>query len=165
MTWIDELVLFLGQQSICKEKKTRRKDHNWRKCVENAKLCHAWWLLQRDQDSNGNEWAWFKLQENKTWYNILDLSIIPEAAPVLAVFESSIHSLSTTALFNQRDCNTGSYRHNYTLSFISNLLTPLTEAHSLCQNGSPSSNGAFNLELLMSRRPPPDLDFKCTAHS
>lgn len=135
----------------------------------NAKLCHVWWLWQRDQDSSEREWAWFKLQENKTWYNTLDLSIIPVIALLLPVqcpiFQSGIHSLSTTAIFNQRDSNVSSYQHNYTLSFISNLLTPSTEVHTLHQNGSPSSNRAFKLELPMSWRPPHDLDFKCTAHS
>lgn len=100
--------------------------------------------------------------------NILDLSImqgveerlLPKAPP-----ESSIHSLSTGAISNQKDSNGGTYRHNYTLSFISDFLTPLTEAYSLHQNGSPSSSGAFKLKHPMSRRPPPDLDFKCVAHS
>lgn len=72
--WIDEPASLVGHKNILYVK-TKVSEKIRIDVCENAKLYHAWW--QRDQDNGESELAWVKLQENKTWYNTLDLSVMP----------------------------------------------------------------------------------------
>lgn len=78
MVGIYERASLVGQQNICKNQ-TRGK----RSELMSVKMQSCAMLDDYDKEikiAGESEWAWFKLQEHKTWYNTLDLSIIPEVA-------------------------------------------------------------------------------------